>query len=74
MCLAIPMKVVTIDGSCALVEQQGVTRNIRIDFVRGVAPGEYVLVHAGIAIERVDADEAAETLRLIQELVDAVHS
>jgi len=67
------MKVVTTDGTLAMVEQQGVTRNIRIDFVPGVQPGEFVLVHAGIAIERVDADEAAETLRLIQELVDAVH-
>ena len=73
MCLAIPMRVVTIDGSLAQVEQEGVTRSVRIDFVPGVHPGEYVLVHAGIAIERVDAVEAAETLRLFQEIADAVH-
>ena len=73
MCLAIPMKVVTIDGTHAEVEQEGVTRCIRIDFVPGVQTGEFVLVHAGMAIERVNAEEAEETLRLIQEIVDAVH-
>jgi hydrogenase expression/formation protein HypC len=67
------MKIATIDGTHAQVEQEGVARTIRIDFVPGVQPGEYVLVHAGIAIERVDAEEAAETLNLIQEIVDALH-
>ncbi|HEY3378375.1 MAG TPA: HypC/HybG/HupF family hydrogenase formation chaperone [Armatimonadota bacterium] len=73
MCLAVPMKIVEVTGKTALVEQEGVTRNIRVDFISDAAPGEYVLVHAGIAIERVDAEEAAETLRLIKELTDALH-
>lgn len=68
MCLAIPMQIKEISGVSAVVEQEGVTRNVRIDFISNPALGEYVLVHAGIAIERVDAEEAAETLRLIKEL------
>lgn len=72
MCLAIPMKVVEIDGDTAVVEQEGVSRKARIDFLDGVQLGDYVLVHAGIAIERVRPDEAEETLRLIRMLTDEV--
>jgi hydrogenase expression/formation protein HypC len=72
MCLAIPMKVVEIEGSTAVVEQEGVSRKARIDFLDGVQIGDYVLVHAGIAIERVRPDEAEETLRLIRMFADEV--
>ncbi|MCX6375759.1 MAG: HypC/HybG/HupF family hydrogenase formation chaperone [Armatimonadetes bacterium] len=72
MCLAIPMKVVEIDGVTAVVEQEGVSRKARIDFLDGVQLGDYVLVHAGIAIERVRPDEAEETLRLIRMFADEV--
>ena len=68
MCLAIPMKVIELNGPQAIVEQEGVTRNIRIDFLKDLQLGEYVLVHAGVAIERIDEEEAAETLELIKEL------
>ena len=50
MCLAIPMQIKEISGVSAVVEQEGVTRNVRIDFISNPALGEYVLVHAGIAI------------------------
>jgi len=72
MCLAIPMKVVEIEGSTAVVEQEGVSRKARIDFLDGVQIGDYVLVHAGIAIEQVRPDEAEETLRLIRMFADEV--
>ena len=72
MCLAIPMKVVEIEGDTAVVEQEGVSRKARIDFLDGIQLGDYVLVHAGIAIERVRPDEAEETLRLIRMFVDEV--
>ncbi|MEI7831730.1 MAG: HypC/HybG/HupF family hydrogenase formation chaperone [bacterium] len=68
MCLAIPMKVIELDGAEATVEQEGVTRNIRVDFLKDLQLGEYVLVHAGVAIERIGEEEAAETLELIKEL------
>jgi len=72
MCLAIPMQVIEVDGGMARVEQEGVTRKVRVDFIPDLQPGDYVLIHAGIAIERVNAEEAAETLRLIKEIVDAI--
>jgi len=66
------MKVIEIQGSTAVVEQEGVSRNVRVDFLSGVQLGDYVLVHAGIAIERVRPEEAEETLRLIRMLTDEV--
>jgi len=66
MCLAVPMKVVEIAGDTARVEQEGVSRKVRIDLLAGVEPGDYVLVHAGIAIERIRPEEAEETLRLMR--------
>ena len=72
MCLAIPMKVVEIRGNKALVGQEGVSREVRIDFLEGVKPGDFLLIHAGIAIERVRPEEAEETLRLIRKIADAV--
>ena len=72
MCLAVPMKVVELNLPLAVVEVEGVRREIRADFLPDLALGEYVLVHAGIAIERVDADEAEETLRLMQEISDEI--
>ena len=72
MCLAIPMKVVEVRGNKALVGQGGVSREVRIDFLEGVKPGDFLLIHAGIAIERVRPEEAEETLRLIRKIADAV--
>ncbi len=72
MCLAIPMRVTAVDGATATVEQEGVSHDVRVDFVPEVRVGDYVLVHAGMAIECVDAEDAAETLRLMREMADAV--
>jgi len=68
MCLAIPMKVVEIEGPIARVEEAGVRRQARVDLVEGVKVGDYVIVHAGIAIERLEPEEARETLRLFEEM------
>lgn len=70
MCLAIPMKVVEINGNTAKVEQEGVSKAARIDFLEGIQVGDYVLIHAGIAIERLDPEEAEETLRLIRMIAE----
>lgn len=66
MCLAIPMKVIEINGNTATVEQEGVSKAARIDFLSDLQIGDYVLVHAGLAIERIRPEEAEETLRLIR--------
>jgi len=72
MCLAIPMRVVEIRGNTARVEQEGVSREARIDFLGGIKVGDFVLVHAGIAIERVRPEDAEETLRLIRMIADEI--
>jgi hydrogenase expression/formation protein HypC len=62
------MKVVEIEGPIAQVEESGVRRAARIDLVEGVKVGDYVIVHAGIAIERLEPEQAKETLRLFAEM------
>jgi hydrogenase expression/formation protein HypC len=62
MCLAIPGKVVKIRGSIALVDYGGVQREVRIDFVPGVKEGDYVIVHTGFAIEKMDEDAAKRSI------------
>ncbi|MDI6828803.1 MAG: HypC/HybG/HupF family hydrogenase formation chaperone [Armatimonadota bacterium] len=70
MCLAVPMKVIEINGNTAQVEQHGVSRKVRIDFIPNVQVGDYVLIHAGIAIERLKSEEAEETLKIIKALTE----
>jgi hydrogenase expression/formation protein HypC len=67
MCLAVPMQVVSVEGESAQVQGAGTRLKIRTDLLPDIKPGEYVLVHAGFAIERVRADEAEENLRLLEE-------
>lgn len=69
MCLAIPMKIVEIAGPVAQVEASGVRRSARVDLIDAPQVGDYVIIHAGVAIERLDLAEAQETLRLIQEML-----
>ena len=69
MCLAIPMRVVEIEGTVAQVEEAGVRRTARVDLIEGVKIGDYVIVHAGVAIDRLDPAEAKETLRLFEEML-----
>jgi hydrogenase expression/formation protein HypC len=72
MCLAIPMKIIDIDGSVATAEVDGVTRQARLDLLPEVGLGDYVLIHAGLAISRLDPEEAAATLALLRELADEI--
>lgn len=64
MCLAIPAKVLSIEGNEALVDfGGGVKRKVRIDLV-DVELGEYVIIHTGYAIETMSEEDAQETLKL----------
>ncbi|MCR4437518.1 MAG: HypC/HybG/HupF family hydrogenase formation chaperone [bacterium] len=67
MCLGVPMKVVEIDGDMAVAEITGVRRSISLQLVEDVKVGDYVIVHAGFAIQVLDEAEAEETIRLLQE-------
>lgn len=68
MCLGIPMKIKKIKETFAEVETGSLTRTINIQMLPRVKVGDYVIVHAGFAIERIDPDRARETLRLIDEI------
>jgi hydrogenase expression/formation protein HypC len=70
MCLAIPMKVVSMEGGRAMAEQEGVRRAISVGLLDEVKTGDYVLVHAGYAIARVDEEEALRTLELVRNLAE----
>ena len=73
MCLAIPMKIIDINGTIATAEVDGVTRQARLDLLLPeVGVGDYVLIHAGLAISRVDPEDAAETLDLLRKLADEI--
>ena len=58
MCQAIPRHVLEVDGSTGRIDRDGVPSEINLAQVPGVAPGDYVIVYAGIALERVSAEDA----------------
>ena len=62
MCLAVPLKIVEIDGLDAVGEVEGLRRRMRLDFIREPKVGEYVIVHAGFAIERLPEKQALEDI------------
>ncbi len=73
MCLAIPAKVIELkENRLATVDILGVTRDIAVDLTPDVEVGNFVLVHAGFAIEVVDAEYAQETIDLIKQFPELV--
>lgn len=70
MCLAIPARIVTIEGYQAQVEVGGVTRTIGLMLTPEAQVGDYVYVHAGHAISILDQQQALESLRLLRELAE----
>jgi hydrogenase expression/formation protein HypC len=65
MCLGIPMRILTRGERTAMVEFGGVTQEIGLDFLPEARVGDFVIVHAGFALERLDLIRAAHTLELI---------
>ncbi len=72
MCLAIPLKLIDINGNTATGEALGMTREIRVDFIPEPKVGDYVMVHAGFAIERLGEEQALEDLTAWEEVRDAL--
>ena len=71
MCLALPARVVTIESAtAATIDIGGVRRQISIELVDGVAAGDYVIVHVGYALQKLDPQEAAQTLALFASALD----
>jgi len=75
MCLAVPVKVVSIEGSEAEVEIGGVKRRVSIMLTPEARVGDYVLLHTGYAINVINEAEAQETLKILEEMasLDEVH-
>ena len=69
MCLAVPVRVVSISGSEAEVDIGGVGRRVSIALTPEAKVGDYVLLHTGYAINVIDEAEAQETLKLLEQLV-----
>jgi hydrogenase expression/formation protein HypC len=71
MCLAIPALIKSISGQQAVADIEGITREISLQLTPEAKVGDYVLLHTGYAISIIDADEAAETLKLLKEMSEA---
>ena len=74
MCLAVPLKIISLegDGKHAVGQAAGLTQKVRVDFLPGIAVGDYVMVHAGFAVEKLTPEQAAENLACIQEATHAL--
>jgi hydrogenase expression/formation protein HypC len=70
MCLAIPAKVLSVEGSSAIVSIEDVQYKASLLMLENIRPGDFVMLHAGFAIQKVDPEEAEETLRLLNEVAD----
>ena len=72
MCLAYPMKVIKVEKKHALVSTEGIRRQVNIEFLKNVKAGEYLMVHAGFAIEKFDPKKAKESLSAFCEYKNAL--
>ncbi|MCL1978824.1 MAG: HypC/HybG/HupF family hydrogenase formation chaperone [Methanomassiliicoccaceae archaeon] len=73
MCLAVPGKIVKIEGDTGEIDFGGVIRKANITMVEAKV-GDWAIVHAGFAIEIMDEEDAEETLRLWNEVLDSEHT
>ena len=73
MCLAVPMQIKTIDDFQCVCEARGIEREVSLFMLQGedVAPGDFVLVHVGYAIQKVSEEEAAGSWELFDEILAA---
>ncbi len=72
MCLAIPSKITKIENNMATIDVEGVQKVVSLLLLEDARVGDYVIVHAGFAIQKLDEAAAQETLDLLREAIDAV--
>jgi hydrogenase expression/formation protein HypC len=70
MCLSVPGKVVEIRNNMAKVDVGGVVREVSMDICPEASAGDYVLIHTGFAIQKLDEKEALETLELLKQVAE----
>jgi len=72
MCLGIPGKIIEIKKNVAKVELGGLLRDVSLDLCPEVSVGDYVLIHTGFAIQRMDEEDAKETLDLLRQMAESI--
>ncbi|WP_461866209.1 HypC/HybG/HupF family hydrogenase formation chaperone [Thermococcus sp.] len=72
MCLAVPARVVEIRDKVAIVDFGGIRREARLDLLPDVKVGDYVIVHTGFAIEKLDEKQALESLKAWEEIMQVL--
>ena len=72
MCVGLPAMVESITDGMAIVNATGARREISVEFITNIKPGDYVMIHAGMAIARITADEAEETQSIMEELYNGL--
>jgi hydrogenase expression/formation protein HypC len=73
MCLSIPAKIVSIDGNMAEVSVGGSLFKAGLHMIENAKVGDYILLHAGFAIQKISEEEAAETLKILKEMNDTLN-
>ena len=74
MCLAIPAKIIKIDDNMGTIDMEGTQREVSLLLLEDAKIGDYVIVHAGFAIHKIDEAEAKESLKVLRELVTFMES
>jgi hydrogenase expression/formation protein HypC len=71
MCLAVPMRVKSVDGFAAVCEAKGIEREVSLFMLQGesIEPGDHVLIHVGYAIQKVSEEEARASWELFDEIL-----
>ena len=69
MCLGIPAKIVRIENNMGTIDVEGTQREVSLLLQEDAKVGDYVIVHAGFAIQKIDEEEALETLRFLRQIV-----
>lgn len=68
MCLAIPAKIIKIENNMGTIDMEGTQREVCLLLQEDAKVGDYVIVHAGFAIQKIDEQEAVESLKILRQL------
>jgi len=71
LCLAVPGRIISLEGTGATVDLSGNTIEVDVSLIEDPSVGDWVIVHAGFALERVDEEAARETIALVRALLEA---
>jgi hydrogenase expression/formation protein HypC len=74
MCLSIPARIVSVNGNMAEVSAGGTIFKAGLQMIENAKAGDYILLHAGFAIQKISEEEAEETLKLLKEMKDSLNS